>query len=260
MFYEQDTAGQILSLARITTPGRLRAGLSYLMEAHGFRHYVFTWRGQSLGGAGLFTLHNLSLNPISPDWPVDTDPLARYATQGALPIDWRALMMRADFQERAYRVTMRRRAALGLRAGCTVPLLNGPGELAWLDLAMDRDDDQAWLHIRTYLPCATLLGRVLLERVGRFIADAAEPGERPEEPLSDRERACLRGASEGLCNAEIGAALGISERTVSSHIQRACHKLRARNRQHAITKALLSYQLYDRFFLPAPTTVPEQTA
>ena len=42
MFYERDTTDQILSLARVTTLGRLRAGLSYLLEAHGFRYYVFT--------------------------------------------------------------------------------------------------------------------------------------------------------------------------------------------------------------------------
>ena len=51
MFYERDTTDQILSLARVTTLGRLRAGLSYLLEAHGFRYYVFTCHTVEPGGA-----------------------------------------------------------------------------------------------------------------------------------------------------------------------------------------------------------------
>ncbi|HCE39596.1 MAG: hypothetical protein CL551_16440 [Alcanivorax sp.] len=250
MFYEQDATGQILSLSRVTTLGRLRAGLSYLVEAHGFRYYMFTCLGAELERTRTLVLHNLPCEQPAPPWPLETDPLAQYALAESLPLDWRGLMARPDFLARGYQVTMRQRAALGLRAGCTVPLLQGPGILAWLDLALDRDDDDAWAHVRRYLPCATLLGRVVLDRVGRFLAEA-DDNEPPPEPLSDRERACLRGASEGLSNIEIGASLGISERTVSSHIHRACHKLRARNRQHAITKAVLSLQLYAALGCPA---------
>ena len=39
MFYERDTTDQILSLARVTTLGRLRAGLSYPLGAHRLHLY-----------------------------------------------------------------------------------------------------------------------------------------------------------------------------------------------------------------------------
>ncbi len=250
MFYERDTTGQILSLARVTTLGRLRAGLNYLLEAHGFRYYMFTCHTVEPSGACTAVLHNLSLSKGSP-FPtigtmnaMDKDPLAQYALNETLPVDWRSLMSRPDYQDRAYRVTMNRRARRGMLGGCTVPLLQGYGSLAWLDLALDQDDEPAWAHIRQYLPYAILLGRVVLDQSRKLIKKPLSEHDISPEPLDERERACLRGASEGLGNAEIGALLGISERTVSNHIHRACEKLHARNRQHAITKALLSRQLY----------------
>ena len=248
MFYERDTTDQILSLARVTTLGRLRAGLSYLLEAHGFRYYVFTCHTVEPGGACTAVLHNLPSRkeaaPASFDNVILNDPLAQYALNETLPVDWRSLMSRPEYQGRTYRTAMNRRVRRGLRSGCTVPLLQGYGALSWLDLALDRDDESAWAHIRQYLPYATLLGRVVLDKTRRLGKKTLSVDDVSSEPLDERERACLRGASEGLGNAEIGALLGISERTVSNHIHRACEKLHARNRQHAITKALLSRQLY----------------
>lgn len=249
MFYERDTTDQILSLARVTTLGRLRAGLSYLLEAHGFRYYTFTCHTVEPGGACCTAvIHNLpsGKNASTPSVgnAVHGDPLAQYALNETLPVDWRSLMNRPEYQGRTYRAAMNRRARRGMRSGCTVPLLQGYGALAWLDLALDRDDESAWAHIRQYLPYATLLGRVVLDKTRRLGKKTLSAADVSSEPLDERERACLRGASEGLGNAEIGALLGISERTVSNHIHRACEKLHARNRQHAITKALLSRQLY----------------
>lgn len=251
MFYERDTTGQILSLARTTTLARLRAGLGYLLEAHRFRYYSFTCHTVEPAGARTLTLDNLPERAGAARAPFDNDPLARYAATEALPIDWRALMALPEYQQGGYRATMNRRARHGLRSGCTVPLLQGAGVLAWLDLASDRNDEDSWAHIRNYLPYATLLGRVILDKARRLsensgnsggAAGVLEPGA-AMAPLDERELACLRAASEGRRNGEIGVLLGISERTVSSHIHNACQKLHARNRQHAITKALLSRQL-----------------
>ncbi len=125
MFYEQDATGQILSLSRVTTLGRLRAGLSYLVEAHGFRYYMFTCLGAELERTRTLVLHNLPCEQPAPPWPLETDPLAQYALAESLPLDWRGLMARPDFLARGYQVTMRQRAALGLRAGCTVPCCKG---------------------------------------------------------------------------------------------------------------------------------------
>lgn len=57
--------------------------------------------------------------------------------------------------------------------------------------------------------------------------------------LTKRERHCLLLAARGLTTAEIGQQLNITERTVLFHMSNASTKLGARNRQHAVAKALL---------------------
>lgn len=53
-----------------------------------------------------------------------------------------------------------------------------------------------------------------------------------EIPLTAREVEVVRLLVDGFTNGEIGAALGISERTVQSHVASARGKLHARSRTH----------------------------
>lgn len=55
--------------------------------------------------------------------------------------------------------------------------------------------------------------------------------------LTSRELECLHWASLGKTSWEIGAILGLTERTINFHIQNACRKLQVRGRQAAITSA-----------------------
>ena len=57
-------------------------------------------------------------------------------------------------------------------------------------------------------------------------------------PLTDRELDCLRWAAIGKTSWEIGAILGIAERTANFHIHNACRKLQVHGRQAAITAAI----------------------
>src|SRR5690606_33068394 len=53
-----------------------------------------------------------------------------------------------------------------------------------------------------------------------------------------RELTCLRWAAIGKTSWEMGAILGLTERTVNFHIHNACRKLGVHGRQAAITVAL----------------------
>lgn len=55
--------------------------------------------------------------------------------------------------------------------------------------------------------------------------------------LSNRERQCLQCASEGYVSVEIARELGVSARTVDSHIANAMRKLRANTRVEAVAAA-----------------------
>lgn len=57
-------------------------------------------------------------------------------------------------------------------------------------------------------------------------------------PLSKREIAVLGCAAEGMTNAEIADHLGIAAETVKTHLSRVQEKLHARDRTHAVSRAL----------------------
>ena len=61
--------------------------------------------------------------------------------------------------------------------------------------------------------------------------------------LSRRERTVLALAAQGLTTAEIADELVLAPSTIESHIRRACARIGARNRSHAITLALATGQL-----------------
>ena len=58
-------------------------------------------------------------------------------------------------------------------------------------------------------------------------------------PLSDRERECLLWASAGLSTKETAHRIGLADKTVEHHVKRACVRLNARNRTHAVSRAIL---------------------
>ena len=56
--------------------------------------------------------------------------------------------------------------------------------------------------------------------------------------LSRREAEVLRLAASGLTSVAIGARLGISSKTVDTHVERACRKLGVSNRTAAVGRAI----------------------
>lgn len=61
----------------------------------------------------------------------------------------------------------------------------------------------------------------------------------PAIHLTERERECLKWASSGKTDREIGMILNISHRTVNHHMSNAMHRLDAYSREYAIVKAIM---------------------
>jgi DNA-binding CsgD family transcriptional regulator len=57
-------------------------------------------------------------------------------------------------------------------------------------------------------------------------------------PLTPRQLECLSRIAQGETSAEIGAALGLSKRTVDHYVLHACTRLGVRNRTQAVAKAI----------------------
>ena len=97
-----------------------------------------------------------------------------------------------------------------------------------------------------------LAGRRYLSAPFASLASAASPegvagqfsGSDPYETLTNREREVLHLAAEGHSNAEIGARLKISPRTVETHRAKATHKLGLRGQTdlvlYAVQRGLLT--------------------
>ena len=242
MFPHAPVIERIELLNRLSTLERLNIGLGALLREHGFAFYFFGLdQSLSLVHPALTSLHNLPA-----DWfhryiaeqQMHSDPTVRYTREQALPLVWRdADAIITDSS--ALQVLQGYRAA-GLGAACTLPLKAPGGAPCWLTLGCDRDDDDSHAQLRDFMPLALLLAATVLDCCLRLTRPAAHP---ETVDLNARERDCLAWASEGMTNAEIGAVLGISDRTAIYHIASACRKLGARNRQHAVTRAMLSGQL-----------------
>lgn len=75
-----------------------------------------------------------------------------------------------------------------------------------------------------------------LEAAMRVLSPVIAHGERPN--LTPRELEALRWTMEGKTAWEVGAILGISERTAVLHVNNAMHKLECTSKHQAVLKAL----------------------
>lgn len=82
----------------------------------------------------------------------------------------------------------------------------------------------------------TILAPATLQRLRQMAPAADGSGVR----LTERELAVLRLVAGGYSNKEIGRLLGISDGTVKNHLTEILQKLSARDRTHAVIKAISS--------------------
>ncbi len=82
----------------------------------------------------------------------------------------------------------------------------------------------------------SLIAPATLQRVREMSPETAGTTAR----LTERELAVLRLVAGGYSNKEIGRTLGISDGTVKNHLTEILEKLQARDRTHAVLKAIAS--------------------
>jgi DNA-binding NarL/FixJ family response regulator len=78
-----------------------------------------------------------------------------------------------------------------------------------------------------------LAARLVRRLAGKARHAETAPDDPPSERLSRRERDVLRLIAQGLSDRQIAETLGISSRTVATHVSSILHKLSVRNRAEA---------------------------
>ncbi|MFG2717494.1 response regulator [Streptomyces sp. NPDC048416] len=118
-----------------------------------------------------------------------------------------------------------------------IVILTTFGRPGYLRSAMESGADAFLVKDAPAAQLATAVHKVLAgERVIDPTLAAAALAE-GANPLTDRERDVLRAAQEGATNAELAAALRLSQGTVRNYLSMAIQKLAARNRAEAVSIA-----------------------
>ncbi len=137
-------------------------------------------------------------------------------------------------------------AALLLGAGgLNLGLAQACADNKAVTIALDMVED---LYARVPTAFGTLTGADLMaafdDAARRLLAGAMEKSRRRAgesddgAPVSPRQLECLRWAQAGKSSTDIGGILGISRRTVETHIAEACFRLGVRTRIQAISHAI----------------------
>lgn len=157
---------------------------------------------------------------------ISVDPIVSAAQQQLTPIRWAELRAGDEAM-----VVMSEAASFGLRSGVSYPLHGPRGERGVLSFITEAHKPDLYLNKAGELAMTIPF---VLEAVLRLC--------RPDDrfTLSKMERRCLFWVSEGKNSEEIGLIMGITERTVHYHLQRACRKLGATNRYQAVARAVQS--------------------
>lgn len=182
---------------------------------------------------------------------------ARYGDQGYAAVDPRVTLTAARLSPVLWngehasdslhaRRFMLEAARYGVRSGFAVSFRDSTRDRAVVAFDSSRG---AWSATQREAVAARLGDLMLLaaaihERVLRpRWLDARAAARTAQRVLTLREAECLEFAARGLTSADIGAKLGIAERTVNFHMRNLLPKLEAQNRGEAIAKALARGEL-----------------
>lgn len=161
------------------------------------------------------------------------DPVMAHARNSLIPLVW------ADIEQGTTQVRQLfwEAADFGLHHGLTLPVHGRAGEASCLSFSGRTslpDNSHARLDV---MRRAQWFGMYIHETVRRIALTRANlPQE--DNPLTRREKECLRWASDGKTSWEIGTILGISERTAVFHLNNAAKKLGVQSRAHSIARAI----------------------
>jgi DNA-binding CsgD family transcriptional regulator len=160
------------------------------------------------------------------------DPVMQHCRRGTLPIIWD----QQTYVSRGMGELWETQAAFGYRHGVALAMHFADGR--HFMLGVDRPDPlpAEEREINRMVADLQLFAVYAQEAALRLFVPPARQPERPH--LTPRELEALRWTMEGKTAWEVGAILGITERTAVLHLQNAMRKLGSVNKHQAVLKAM----------------------
>lgn len=160
------------------------------------------------------------------------DPVMQHVRRQSVPIVWD----QETYVERGMGDLWEHQASFGYRTGIAMALHLPEGKHFLFGVDREQELPRDTEELQRLVADLQLFAVHAQDAALRLLVP---PAQRPERPaLTPRELDALRWTMEGKTAWEVGAVLGISERTVVFHVTNAMHKLGCNNKQQAVLKAL----------------------
>ena len=161
------------------------------------------------------------------------DPVIRTGLRSVLPLRWAELERAATGRARQIFTEAKE---YGLRAGISVAVHGDARAFSMLSLTFPEEGEAIERHIDQHVHDVHLLV-VHLHAAVRRIEAALQPAPRVVA-LTPREQEVLRWMANGKTYGQIGHILGITERTVREHLDRAANKLGVDSKVQLVAEAV----------------------
>lgn len=214
--------------------------LSELKKHLGYDYYSFGYATLS----SLMASRVKVLYDVPNGWPdryreknyLNVDPLVKYSLTYNRPLDWSNITTTLNLKDVEVDFINEARQ-YGLVSGFSVPFrqsLGGFGKISFIRKIQKKVLPEDIHLVQILIP--NILDK--LKTLDKSLTKVSR------DSLTKREVECLSWAAEGKGGWEISRILGISEVTVAFHLKNAANKLKANNKYHAITKAILSGAIF----------------
>ena len=167
------------------------------------------------------------------------DPVIRHAVNHSQAFTWGPNFAPLD-ASRPEKQLFDEAAQFGIKYGFTIPIRDHDGSIAVFSFAASERRAAFCRSIRRNVEVIRLLA-FNFHAHARKLARATESFE--STGLSPRQIECLNWAAQGKSIWEIGKIVGISERTVAFHLEKAKEKLNARNITQAVARLVATRSL-----------------
>jgi len=163
------------------------------------------------------------------------DPIVVNGMKQTQPFVWHELLARLEFTPDQQKF-LDNADGMGIRAGAGFANPHGHAQQSLTSILSYESPEEVDLILeenRDELHILSLYFHTIADKLRR------KEGLDPAPELTDREKECLLWSAHGKSSWEIGEILGVSERTVSFHMDNAKAKLGASTRTQAAVRAIL---------------------